>query len=147
MDRAKKAYENMTEKKGNCAQSTFTAFSSDFGVDEKTAFNLTQAFGGGMHIDGVCGAVTGAYLALGLANPIDKEDPKKSGEKFNALIAEFNHRFKEMHGALTCTELLGYNLTVPEQAAKAREIGIFTEKCPVFVRDAAQIVEDLLKQR
>jgi C_GCAxxG_C_C family probable redox protein len=145
MDRIKKAYETMTGSKGNCAQSVFSAFSSNLGLDEKTAFNITQAFGGGMHVNSVCGAVTGAYMALGLANPVTQENPRRNYEKIETLRNEFNRRFKEIYGSINCTDLLGYDLAKPEEAAKAHESGIFITKCPNFVRDAATILEDLLK--
>ncbi len=145
MDSMKKAYETMTGRKGNCAQSVFAAFSSDLGLDEKTAYNITQAFGGGMHVNSVCGAVTGAYMTLGLANPITPENARRNYEKIETLRNEFNRRFKEIYGSINCTDLLGYDITKPEEAAKARESDIFTAKCPNFVRDAAKILEDLLE--
>jgi len=144
MDRVKKAYETMAGRKANCAQSVFTAFSGELGLDEKTAFNITQGFGGGMYVNSVCGAVTGAYMTLGLANPVSQENPRQNYDKIKTLRNEFNRKFKELHGAINCSELLGYDLTKPEEAAKARESGVFTTKCPNFVRDAAEIVEGLL---
>jgi len=108
MDKAKNASETLTSRRGNCAQSVFTAFSEDYGLDKDKAYCIAQSFGGGMHINSVCGAVTGAYMALGLANPLSKDDPKQSMDTFNAMMTEFNRRFKELHGALNCTELLGY---------------------------------------
>jgi hypothetical protein len=82
---------------------------------------------------------------LGLANHVSKESPRQSMDKTNALITEFNRRFKELHGSLTCTGLLGYDLSLPEKAKEAREKGLFAEKCPVFVVDAVKILESLLK--
>jgi C_GCAxxG_C_C family probable redox protein len=145
MDRAKKASDMIGGRKGNCAQSVFTAFSRGLGLDEKTAYNIAQAFGGGMHINSICGAITGAYMVLGLANPVSKENPRQSMEKLNALRDEFNRRFRGLYGTLNCTELIGYDLTVPEETAKAHESGIFVTKCPVFVSDTVEILEDLLK--
>ncbi len=145
MDRVKKAHDTMAGKKGNCAQSVFTAFSGDLGLDEKIAFDIAQGFGGGMSVNGVCGAVTGAYMVLGLANPVSQENPQQSADKIRTLRNEFNRKFKELHGGLTCTELLGYNLTIPEEATKAREIGVFTTICPNLVRDSAKIIESLIK--
>jgi C_GCAxxG_C_C family probable redox protein len=147
MDRVKKAYDFMAGRKGNCAQSVFTAFSSDLGLDEKTALNIAQGFGGGMYANGVCGAVTGAYMTLGLANPISKENPRQSYDKTRALMNDFSKKFKELHGSILCTELVGYDLSKPEEAAKARESGVFSTRCPNFVRDAAKIVESLLQTR
>ena len=146
MDRIKAAQETMAARKANCAQSVLTAFSEDFGLKQDMAYNIAQGFGGGMHINGTCGAVTGAYMVLGLANPVSQDNPRRNMDKVVALEAEFNRKFKDLHGALNCTELLGYDLSIPEQLTKAREKGLFTDKCPVFVGDAAQIVEDLLKQ-
>jgi C_GCAxxG_C_C family probable redox protein len=94
-----------------------------------------------------CGAVTGAYMALGLANPIDKENPRQSGDKHNALTAEFSRKFLELHGSLNCTKLLGYDLSKPEEAAQAHEKGLFASKCPVLVSDAVKIVEKLLNSK
>ncbi len=146
MDRVKAARDTMVSRKANCAQSVFTAFSEDFGLNIDTAYSIAQAFGGGMHINSTCGVVTGAYMALGLANPVNKDNPRQSMEKVGALITEFNRRFKEKHGALNCTELLGYNLSIPEEATKARESGVIAAKCPEFVKDAVEIVENLLKK-
>ncbi len=146
MDRVKQAHETMASRKANCAQSVLTAFSEDFGLKQDTAYSIAQGFGGGMHINSTCGAVTGAYMALGLANPVSQENPRQSMEKIGALINEFNRKFKELHGALNCTELLGYDLSIPEKAKEAREKGLFVSKCPEFVGDAAKIVESLLKR-
>jgi hypothetical protein len=66
-------------------------------------------------------------------------------DKTNALAAEFNRKFKELYGSINCTDLLGYNLTKPEEAAEAREKGLFATRCPGFVKDSVKILEDLLK--
>jgi C_GCAxxG_C_C family probable redox protein len=147
-DRVKSATEKMASRKANCAQSVFTAFSADLGLDEKTAYSLAQGFGGGMgHTGGTCGAVTGAYLALGLDNPASKESPRQSLDKTYALVGEFNRQFKKLHGSMNCTELLGYDLSKQEELVKAREAGVFTSKCPTFVGDATKIVDTLLALR
>jgi C_GCAxxG_C_C family probable redox protein len=143
--KAQAAYEKMSGRQMNCAQAVFSTFSEDLGIKTDLALSLTQGFGGGMYVNGICGAVSGAYLTMGLANPVSKDSPRQNSDKTRALINEFNRKFKETYGALTCTELLGYNLSNPDELAKARESGVFTTKCPVFVRDASKIVEDMLK--
>lgn len=136
----------MTERKSNCAQSVFRLFAEDLGLDENLALMISQGFGGGMgHTGSVCGAVTGAYMAMGLANPASKENPRQSVEKTYALVNEFEKRFKKLHGSVNCSELLSFDLTNPEQVVKAREAGVFTSLCPVFVADAVKIAEELMK--
>jgi C_GCAxxG_C_C family probable redox protein len=136
----------MTTRKANCAQSVFTAFSDELGMSKKLALSVSQGFGGGMgHTGSVCGAVTGAYMALGLASPASVENARQNIDKTYALMGEFNRKFTALHGSLSCTGLTGYDLSKPEEAAKAREKGVFTTKCPIFVSDAVKIVESLLK--
>jgi C_GCAxxG_C_C family probable redox protein len=144
-DRAKEAFETMTTHKMNCAQSVLTTFCEELGMDIKQALEIAQGFGGGMHIDSTCGAVTGAYMVLGLANKISPENPRSGMDKTNEQIKEFIRKFTELHGSLNCTELIGYNCTIPEESAEAREKGVFGSVCPALVRDSAKIIEELLK--
>jgi C_GCAxxG_C_C family probable redox protein len=146
MEKNKKASGLMAERKSNCAQSVFRVFSEDLGLDEDLALSISQGFGGGMgHTGSVCGAVTGAYLALGLANRTTKDNPRQNIDKTYALMGEFNRKFKALHGSTNCTELLGHDISKPEEMVKARDKGLFLSKCPVFVGDAVKIVEELLK--
>ncbi len=59
-------------------------------------------------------------------------------------VHELIHRFKEIHGSIQCTDLLGYNLSDPQQLQAVIEKGLFTRLCPGFVRDAAQILVEML---
>ena len=136
----------MSSRRMNCAQAVFTSFCDDFGIEENLALRVSQGFGGGMgHTGGTCGAVTGAYMALGLAQKFTADNPRENIEKVYALVSEFNRKFKALHGSLNCTELTGYDLSIPEKMAEAREKGVFATKCPIFVRDAVKIAETLLE--
>jgi C_GCAxxG_C_C family probable redox protein len=145
-DKARAAFEVMAAGKMNCAQAVFSSFCEDFGLERRVALQIAQGFGGGMGRSGrTCGAVTGAYLALGLSRKNTCDNPRESLEKTYALINEFNRRFAAQHGSVTCKELIGHDLNTPEGLAKAREDKVFTTRCPGFVRDAVEIVEGLLK--
>ena len=63
-------YALTLRKKGyNCAQSVVCAYSELFGVDEKTAFKISEGFGGGMGgMQETCGAVTAMFMLAGLAS-------------------------------------------------------------------------------
>lgn len=136
----------MAERKSNCAQSVFRVFSEDLGLDEDLALSVAQGFGGGMgHTGSVCGAVTGAYMALGLASRTYKDNARQNIDKTYALMGEFSRKFKELNGSTNCSELLGYDLSTPEGMTAAREKAVFLTMCPNFVNDAVKIVEDLLK--
>ena len=54
-----------------CSQAVFGAFAPGLGVDEETAVRLSAGFAAGMRTADTCGAVTGAYMALGMANTVN----------------------------------------------------------------------------
>jgi len=148
MAKSSTAKQYMAERKSNCAQSVLRVFAQDMGMDEEIALSVSQGFGGGMgHAGSVCGAVTGAYMALGLANKTSKDNARQNIEKTYALMAEFNRRFKELHGSTNCTQLLGYDLSKPEGMKAAADAKVFITMCPNFVNDAVEIAEELVKQK
>jgi hypothetical protein len=88
--------------------------------------------------------VTGAFMVIGLKHAMtDAKDSVPSGEA-NRLVLEFTKRFKELHGSICCKELLGHDISTPEGLEAIMKDSLFTKKCPVVVRDAAALVEDLL---
>jgi C_GCAxxG_C_C family probable redox protein len=126
----------------NCAQSVFVAFAPQFGMDESQALKLASPFGGGVARRGqICGAVIGALMVLGLAqgadSPAGKEDAYRMGQ-------EFLQRFESRHATILCRELLDCDISTLEGRQQAREKGVFTTLCPLFVGDAAEIVQATL---
>ncbi len=127
----------------NCSQGVFSAFAEQFGLDKKLALRLASPFGGGLARQGeVCGAVSGALLALGLARGTDTP---RSKEEIYRLSQELMRIFKTRHGSILCRELIGCDMSTPEGHQTATEKGVFRSICPLLVRDAADIVEELVK--
>jgi C_GCAxxG_C_C family probable redox protein len=129
----------------SCAQSVFTAFADPADVSRETALRLAAGFGGGLARSGeVCGAVTGAVLALGLRHcGTPPTDPQAKVAAYPP-VQEFLRRFRALHGSLLCRELLGADLGTEEGRRRSQEEGLVRQRCPAFVRDAARIVEELL---
>ena len=106
---------------------------------------LAAPFGGGMARMGeTCGAVTGAFMVIGLQLGNTTAEDQESKERTYQLVREFVRRFAARHGSIKCRELLGCDLSTPEGWQRAREQGLFTTRCREFVRDSAQIVAELL---
>lgn len=146
MDRANDAYALMAAGRMNCAQTILSTYCEKYVLEHSLALRLAQGFGGGMgHTGRTCGAVTGAYMVLGLAQKMSSENPRESTDRTYELIQEFNHDFKARHGSLICKELIGYDLSTTKGLAEARDKKVFTSVCPDFVRDSAQILEILLQ--
>lgn len=129
-----------------CAQSILASFAARYDLPQNLAFRLGEPFGAGTSCTGdMCGAVTGAILVLGLqyGSILSNDDAARS--LTYQRVHELLYRFQEIHGSVQCTDLLGYNLSDPKQFKTVCEKGLFNQRCPIFVRDAAQILTELLE--
>lgn len=145
MDHVEEALE-LFSNRNTCSQAVFATYAPELGIDKDTALKLSCSFGGGMGGMGMtCGAVTGAYMVISLKyGRIDPED-KAAREKSDGLIKLFTEKFKERNeNKLNCNDLLGYDRSNPEDVRIMREKEIFRKVCPKFVRDAAEILEEIL---
>ena len=124
----------------NCSQAVLRAFSADLGLDEQTAMKLASGFGGGMACGETCGAVTGAYMVIGLKHGHTDNSPEAKA-RTKALIRRFNELFITAHGDLHCKVLLGVDTSTPEGHEKARELNLFETRCPHFIAGACDILE------
>jgi C_GCAxxG_C_C family probable redox protein len=127
--------------KFNCAQTVFSLFASDLGIDEKTALKISSGFGGGMACAETCGAVTGAYMVIGMKHGHATSNPDEKA-RTKMLVRQFNEKFKQVHGSLICKQLTGFDISTPEGSTAASEAGVFQSKCPVFIKTACNILED-----
>jgi C_GCAxxG_C_C family probable redox protein len=129
----------------SCSQAILATYGDDFGLPRETALRAAAALGAGMgRLGEVCGAVAGALIVIGLKHGHTEATDKETKEKNYALVRDFSDRFRSRNGALCCRELLGCDLTTAEGVEEARQKGLFAERCPCFVRDAAEILEDVL---
>ena len=144
MTKADNAVETFS-KGFNCSQSVFSAYSEELGMDRERALRAACAFGAGMgRMCETCGAVTGAFMALGLKYGKVKPEDEPAKEKTYALVNEFAQEFKARNGTIVCKELLGCDMGTPEGMKFAKEHNLHTTKCPKYVRDAAEILDRLL---
>ncbi len=127
----------------NCAQAVFSVYAEDLGLDCATALKLSAGFGGGMgRMASTCGAVTGAFMTLGLqyGSATARRDAK---EAIYTRVREFAERFAKRHGTIVCRDLLGCDISEPDGLRQAVEADLFVETCPKFVRDACEILEEM----
>ncbi|MBN2379973.1 C_GCAxxG_C_C family protein [candidate division WOR-3 bacterium] len=129
----------------NCAQAVLATYAPGLGLDKEQALKIASGFGGGMGRMGeVCGAVAGAFMAIGLKYGMSNVDEKSAKEKTYDLVKEFSARFTELHGSIICRDLIGCDISTPEGRDKAQDQGVFDDLCPKLVYDAAQILEKIL---
>jgi C_GCAxxG_C_C family probable redox protein len=131
----------------NCAQSVLTTCGQRFGLDRKVALRLAGTLGAGMGRMGeVCGAVTGAFMVIGLKYAFTDEHDKAAKEEGYRLVREFTRRFKERNEWIGCRELVKFDLSTEEGMRKAHESGVFDTVCAQLVRDATDILGELLPE-
>lgn len=130
----------------NCAQSVFGALAEDAGIDKTTALRTAACFGGGMRCGEVCGAVTGALMALGARFGSARENDSEGKAEANRRAIAFLEAFKARHGTLLCRELLGYNPGNPEDAAQIKVLCLHDKVCNGLIEDAVEIAEKIIKQ-
>jgi C_GCAxxG_C_C family probable redox protein len=129
----------------NCAQSVLSQFAERYGLDHEVALRVATPFGGGIgHSGQLCGAVTGALMAIGLAQGTTSAD-KPQKEVCYASVRAFLERFEAKHGSITCPALLGLDLGLPDDYARAHELDLFQTRCADFVGDAVSITAELLE--
>jgi C_GCAxxG_C_C family probable redox protein len=129
----------------NCSQAIIASYSDLFGLDRKTALRISAGFGGGMgRMGGTCGAVTGSFMVIGLKHGAVSPKDKDAKEKTHRLVREFVERFRARNGSISCKDLLGCDISLPEGEKFAKENNFHKTLCPKFVRDAAEILEDLM---
>jgi len=125
----------------NCAQTVFSLYAKDLGIDEEMALKISSGFGGGMACAETCGAVTGSYMVIGMKHGHSTSDPEaKAATK--QKIQLFNEKFKAAHGSLICKELTGYDISTPDGAVAASEEGVFANLCPGFIKTACNIINE-----
>lgn len=133
-------------KKGiNCTQAVVSTYGPQFGIDREAALKIAGAFGSGMGMGETCGAVTGALMVIGLKHSKVKGIALLSKEKTAEVAHEFITKFKARHGTMVCRELLGCDVSTPEGLKTAKQEKHFKQRCPGYVKDAAEILEELLK--
>jgi C_GCAxxG_C_C family probable redox protein len=128
----------------NCAQSVLLAMSKYYGVRRNRLIpKIATAFGAGIGRRGsLCGALTGGIMAIGLKHGNDNTVLKEK-EKAYRIALRFYDQFAKECGSPFCRELIGYDLTNPEERDKLRKSKVRDEKCSHFVRKAVEILIDL----
>lgn len=143
----KEKAETLLHQGYHCSQALFGAFASDFGLDLKTAFKISTCFGGGMRQGGVCGCISASLLVLGMAlgfyDSQDTEQEVYGNKKTEEFISRFTER---MEGMTQCRDILGKDISKPEEMAAIRKEGLILQKCPRAINTSIEILEDMLVQ-
>jgi C_GCAxxG_C_C family probable redox protein len=128
----------------NCAQSVLLAYADVSGHERRTLEAISLCFGGGMgKMQKTCGAVTGAFMAIGLHVTETVEDREAWPEYSRRMVQEFHSRFLLEHRSSECIEIIGYDITTPEAQDTARQHERKENICSPCVANAVKILNKL----
>ncbi len=99
----------------NCAQAVVTAYADRLKFDPDLAAGLSCGFGGGMgRLQQTCGALTGAFMVLGIHNSRLYTDRAELKNVTYTQVRKINEKFRQRQGATDCRSLLGCDLQTDE---------------------------------
>ena len=129
----------------NCSQAVLLSFGEELGLDKQTCLKIACAFGGGMaKQQSICGAVTSAYMVLGLKYGKFKEEDNISKETTFSLVHKFNEKFIELNGSIICREIIGEDMNTDAGKKRIQENDLFKVKCEKAISDAVDILNELI---
>lgn len=142
----KEAVLDAFEQGYDCCQVVFHYWAKRLGMDEELAYKVSTGFGAGMFQGETCGAVIGAYMALGLKYGFSEPGEKGEEQKVASIIKNTRFRAKllEKYPSTMCRELLGADFSTREGAKLIREKQMMNTFCPQLVSDVIGILEELM---
>ncbi len=117
----------------------------EFEIENEIIPRIARCFAGGIGNTGaVCGAVSGAVMAIGLKK--EQGDTMEDMLGTLAVAQEFRSRFEAEMKTINCRELTGADLTTEEGVAQYMGSDTPQTVCFPAVGMAYRLVVDLLKE-
>lgn len=145
LELAREAYLDERHPYG-CAETTFLVLKTAYGLDDPADTSAAMALNGGVaYSGGLCGAITGAALAVGMLAERRMDDHIRAKRVARELVAGALETFRQEHGAVDCRALIGYDLRSPGGHEAFLASGIWRDGClrqiETVVRQLAGLAE------
>ncbi len=125
-----------------CAESVLLAVAEKLGIYSELIPRIATGFCGGVSdTGGMCGAVSGAIMVIGLA--AGRSSPGEPAEDAYVLTRRLLHAFAEEFGSTSCPQLAGCDLGTEEgqQAYKENRVA---ERCRRYIQKATRLTVQLI---
>ncbi|MFZ5570289.1 MAG: C-GCAxxG-C-C family protein [Thermodesulfobacteriota bacterium] len=127
-----------------CSQAVLGAFAPEVGMDADLAGRIAMGLAGGSGVDGECGAVSAAYLVIGLKYGFSHPGDSARFQAVMGKIREFVAAFRKLHGGINCRQLIGLDPFSEEGYREFVARNLKETACRQFVADAVVTLETLL---
>lgn len=128
-----------------CAESILIAFAEQHVTESRIIPGIATGFCSGMaRTCGLCGAVTGGMMAIGLLT--GRNAPDIPIEDTYERIQKFLDRFKEKYSTLDCCQLIGCDLKNPEERERFKNERLINT-CFDIMEAATGLVYDVIQDQ
>jgi C_GCAxxG_C_C family probable redox protein len=125
-----------------CSESVLQAVAESRGVRSELIPKIATGLCGGLsRTGGICGAVSGGVLAIGMVT--GRSDAQESREECHRLVRLFLSECEARFGSTNCEKLIGCRLDTAEGQQFFKEHDL-REKCAGFTREAARLASEAL---
>jgi amino-acid N-acetyltransferase len=126
----------------SCAESVVAELAHRQGIESDLLPAIATGFCGGVsRSGGMCGAVSGAVMAISLVD--GRKSAADSREPTYAAVQGLVDGFAKEFGSVNCPELLGLRLGADEGRAAFRARGL-NRRCRSFVRRATEMAAEII---
>ena len=112
-------------------------------MDKTTALKMCSGLGAGFRSGEICGAVSGAVLAIGLKYGQGVAEDTATKDKCNDKTVEFMNLFRTKNKSVVCKDILGFDLSNREEYQQAKAQNLFKTTCVDMIKSAVALLEDL----
>ncbi|NVO11491.1 MAG: C_GCAxxG_C_C family protein [Bacteroidales bacterium] len=134
-------------KSGNsCAQSILMPFGKEYFKNPEDSARLAAGFEAGIAFKGeVCGAVSGAVMAIGLKYGHSNPSEELSKEQLYKLTKEYLTTFESKCGSTVCNKLLNVDISTQEGIDHAISNNLFDKVCTNAIKTSAEILDGIFE--
>ncbi len=122
-----------------CAETTFMVMKEAYGLSEAWDSSAAMALNGGIaYSGGMCGAISGAALAVGMLAGRRVADHKEAKRVARRIIAGYMDYFQQSYGSFNCRDLIGFDIRDERQHHQFIESGLWRDRCMKQIEFAVQ---------
>jgi C_GCAxxG_C_C family probable redox protein len=113
-----------------CAETTLMALKAAYGLPEPADSSPAMALNGGVaYSGGLCGAISGAALAIGMLAGRRIQDHKEAKRTARRLVAHLMDQFKATYHTTNCRELIHLDIRDELHHQQFIESGVWRTRC------------------
>ena len=128
-----------------CAESVLLAIAESKNIQSDLIPRIATGFCGGLsRTGGICGAVSGAIMAINLI--FGRNSPKESAEANYAAVKKLLATFEDEFASTNCMTLIGCDLDTREGQKFFKKHKLI-EQCKVFSKEATRIAVSIIEDR